>query len=116
MQAKEWGNAELKCIVSHSLGNGVRAISEWSEFPIGSDKAFLLQMQPDFVAHLKLVWHPMLIMSFLVLSIRFLQNVMALLANMLDVLNEAICLICFELDMSQIYVNSCKWHSHINGT
>lgn len=69
VQAKECGNVELKCIVSHSLSNGVRTISEWSQFPIGSSKAFLLQMQPDFVAHLKLVWFPMLIMSLLVLGI-----------------------------------------------
>ena len=66
MQAKEWGNAELKCIVSHHIGNGVRTISKWSEFPLGSIKLFLLQMQPDFVVHLKLVWHLMLIMSLLV--------------------------------------------------
>ena len=69
VQAKEWGNAEFKCIISHSLGNGVRTISNWYEFPIGSGKAFLLKMQPDFVAHLKLMWHPMLIMSLLVLGI-----------------------------------------------
>ena len=73
-------------------------------------------MQLDFVTHLKLVWHPMLIMSLLVLSIRFLQNVMDLLANMLDVLNEVVCLICFRLDMSRIYMSSCKWHGHIDGT
>ena len=35
---------------------------------------------------------------------------------MLDVLNEAIFLICFRLDMSQICVSSYKWHDHINGT
>ena len=72
MHAKEWGNAELKCIISHSLGNAVRTISEWSEFLIGSGKVFLLQMQLDFVTHLKLVWHPMLIMSLLVIGILFL--------------------------------------------
>ena len=55
MQAKEWGNAKLKCIVSQSLDNGVRTISKWSEFMIGSGKPFLLQMQPHFVAHLKRV-------------------------------------------------------------
>ena len=69
VQAKEWGNAELKCIVAHSLSNGVRNISEWSEFTIGSSKVFLLQMQTDFVAHPKLVWYPMLIMLLLVLGI-----------------------------------------------
>ena len=69
MYAKEWGNVELNRIISHNLDNGVRTISEWSEFSIGSGKAFLLQIKPDFVTHLKLVWHPMLIMSLLVLSI-----------------------------------------------
>ena len=46
-----------------------KTISEWFEFLIGSSKAFLLQMQPDFFAHMKLVWHLMLIMSLLVLGI-----------------------------------------------
>lgn len=32
-------------------------MSEWSELLMGSCKAFFLQMQPDFVAHLKLVWY-----------------------------------------------------------
>ena len=72
--------------------------------------------QPDFVAHLKLVWHSMLIMLLLVLGIWFLQNVMELLANMLDVLNEDVFLICFALDMSRICLSSCKWHGHINET
>jgi len=69
VHAEERGNAELKCIVSHNLGNGVSIISEWFEFPIGFDKMFLLQIQPDLVSHLKLVWHLMLIMSLLVLGI-----------------------------------------------
>ena len=72
VQAKEWGNVELKFIISHSLGNGVSTISKWPKFLIGSSKAFLLQMKPDFAAHLKLVWQPMLIMSLLVLGILFL--------------------------------------------
>jgi len=69
VQAKEWRNAELKRIVSHNLGNNVRAILECFELPMGFVKSFFLQMQPYFVAHLKLVWHSMLIMSFLVLGI-----------------------------------------------
>ena len=48
----------LQSIVAHSLGTGVRTMSEWSEFLMGSGKAFFLSMQPDFVAHLKLVWYP----------------------------------------------------------
>ena len=55
----EWG-----VVVEHN-----RTISEWFEFPIGSSKVFLLQMQLDFVAHLKIVWHSMLIMPLLVLGI-----------------------------------------------
>ena len=39
---RDGGNAKLKCIVSHNLGNGVRTISKWYEFPIGSGKSFLL--------------------------------------------------------------------------
>ena len=73
-------------------------------------------MQPNFVAHLKLVWHPILIMSLLVLGIRFIQNVVDLLANMLDVLNEVVYLICFRLDMRRIYPSGCKLYGHINGT
>jgi len=56
VQAKEWRNVVLQSIVSHSLGNVVRTMSEWSKLLMGSCKAFFLQMQPDFVAHLKLVW------------------------------------------------------------
>ena len=58
VQAKEWRNVVLQSIVSRSLGTGVRTMSEWSELLMGSGKAFFLSMQPDFVAHLKLVWYP----------------------------------------------------------
>jgi hypothetical protein len=57
-------------------------------------------MQPHFVAHLEVVWHPMLIMSVLVLSIGFVQDVMNLLEDVLNVLNEVVCLINLRLDMS----------------
>jgi len=50
VHAKEWGNAKLKRIVSHNLGNGVRPISEYSELSMGVGKTFFLQMQPNFVA------------------------------------------------------------------
>ena len=67
---------------------------------VGSSKALLLQMQPHFVAHLEVVWHPMLIMSLLVLSIGYVQDVMNILADVLNVLNEVVCLVRFRLDMS----------------
>ena len=48
----------FESIVSHSLGTSVKTMSEWSEFLMGYGKAFSLQMYPNFVTHLKLVWYP----------------------------------------------------------
>ena len=67
VQAKERRNVELKSIIPHGLGNGVRLIKEWVKLPMGSCKAFFLQVQPNFFVHLKLMWHSMLIMALLVL-------------------------------------------------
>ena len=58
VQVKEWRNDLLQSIVARSLGTGVRTMLEWSELLMSSGKAFFLSMQPDFVAHLKLVWYP----------------------------------------------------------
>jgi hypothetical protein len=100
VQTKEWWNAELKGIFPYSLGEGVQPISKWTNIAVGSSEALLLQMQPHFVAHLEVVWHSMLIMSLLVLSIGSVQDVMNLLADVLNVLNEFVCLIRLRLDMS----------------
>ena len=100
VQTKEWWNAKLKDIFPYSFGEGVRPISERTKLAVGSNKALLLQMQPQFVTHLEVVWHPMLIMSLLVLSIGYVQDVMNLLADVLNVLNEVVCLIRLRLDMS----------------
>jgi hypothetical protein len=81
VQAKEGGNVELKRIVTHNLGNGVRSISEWKELLMGSCKALFLQVQLNFISHLKLVWHPVLIMVLLELGIGILKNISNLLAN-----------------------------------
>jgi hypothetical protein len=72
VQAKERRNVELKMIIPHGLGDGVWPIIEWEKLTMGSCKAFFLQVQPNFVAHLKLMWHPMLIMELLVLVIGLL--------------------------------------------
>jgi hypothetical protein len=72
VQAKERGNVELKIIVTHSLGDGVQPIMEWVKIPMGICKEFFLQVQPNFVAHLKLMCHLMLIMELLVIGIRLL--------------------------------------------
>jgi hypothetical protein len=67
---------------------------------VGSSKALLLQMQPHFVTHLEVVWHPMLIMSLLVLSIGSVQDVKNLLVDVLNALNEIVGLVSLRLDMS----------------
>jgi hypothetical protein len=72
VQAKERRNVELKTIIPHGLSDGVWPIMEWVKLPMGSCKAFFLQVQPNFVAHLKLMWLPMLIMALLVLVIGLL--------------------------------------------
>ena len=56
---------------------------------MGSCKAFFLQVQPNFVAHLKLMWNSMLIMALLVLVIRLLYYILNLLADVMDPLNES---------------------------
>ena len=63
---------------------------------MGSSEVLFLH----FVGHLEFVLHPMLIMTLLVLSIGSVQYVMNMLMNVLNVLNEAICLGNFKLDMS----------------
>ena len=72
VQAKERRNVELKIIISHGLGDGVWPIMEWVNLSMGSCKVLFMQVQPNFVTHLKLMWHPMLIMALLVLVIGLL--------------------------------------------
>jgi hypothetical protein len=72
VQAKERGNVERKSIVTHNLGDSVWTIPEWAKLPMGPCKAFFLQVQPNFITHLKLMWHSMLIMALIVLGIGLL--------------------------------------------
>jgi hypothetical protein len=72
VKAKERGNFEHKIIVTHSLGDDVWTIREWEKLPLGPCKSFFLQEQSNFVAHLKLMWQPVLIMVLLVLGIGLL--------------------------------------------
>ena len=58
----------------------------------------------------------MLIMSLLVLSIGSVQYVMNLLAEVLNVLDEAVHFVSFRLDMSRIGLSGHKGHGYINGT
>jgi len=72
VQAKERRNVELKIIVTHNLGFGVRPITEWKNILMGACKVLFLQVQPNFVAHLKLMWHLVLIMELLIVGIGIL--------------------------------------------
>ena len=45
---------------------------EWVKLMMGSYKALFLQVQPNFVAHQKLMWQSMLNMALLVLVIGLL--------------------------------------------
>ena len=88
MKAKEGGNVELKIIFTHNLGDGVRSIEYWMKLHMGSFKVLFLQVQPNFISHLKLMWHLRLIMVLLVLGIGLLKNILNLLVDVLDTFNE----------------------------
>jgi hypothetical protein len=84
MEAKERVNTQFKRVLTHSLHDGLRPILQWDEIPMGVFEALFLQMKPCFITNLKLVWNPMLVMSFLVLGIGFLQDIMNLFLDVLD--------------------------------
>ena len=46
------------------------------------------------------MWHPVLIMAFLVLGIGFVQYIMNLLVDVLNAIDKATCFFNFRLDMS----------------
>jgi hypothetical protein len=99
MQDKEGGNVEMKIIVTHSIGDCIRSILEWKKLLMGSYKELFLQLQPNFISHLKLVWHLVLIMALLVLGFGLLQNILNLLENVLYFFNEPGAFIIFGLCM-----------------
>lgn len=57
----------------------------------------------------------MLIMALLVISIGFVQSIMDLLVDVLNVLNESVSPFSFGLNVSLTYLSGCKWYGHING-
>ena len=99
---------ELKIIVTHELGDGVRSIVKWKKLLMGLRKAFFLQVQPNFILHLKLVWHPMLIMVLLVLGIGPLQNIMNLLVDVLDPFNKLRSFVGFSLSIGRVFLGGSK--------
>jgi hypothetical protein len=75
---------------------------------MGSCKAFFLQVQPNFISHLKPLWHPVLIMVLLVLGIRLMKNILNLFADVLDLFNEPGGFVGFGLSMGQFDLCGCK--------
>ena len=55
---------------------------------MGSYREFFLQVQPNFISRVKFVWHMVLIMVLLVIGIGLIQNILNLLADVLDSFNE----------------------------
>jgi hypothetical protein len=88
VQAKERRNTQFKIIVTHSLGDGPRPISECFKIHIGADEALFLQMKPHLVTKLKLVRNLMLVMSLLILGIGLIQDIMNLFLEVLHPFNE----------------------------
>ena len=83
---------------------------------MGSSKALFLQMQPNFVSHLKIMWHPMSIMSFLVLGIGLLQDAVNLLVDVLNAFNKYGFLISLRQYMCVFCLCSHMRHGNINQT
>jgi hypothetical protein len=74
---------------THSLGDSVRPITKWTKILMGLGEMLLMQMYPYFFANLKMVWYPVLIMALLVPSIGFVENLLYLLEDVLNLLNQS---------------------------
>jgi hypothetical protein len=72
MQYKEGRKVEINSIVTQSLDDGLRYIKESTKLSMRPYKAFFLQVQPNFIFHVKLVWHQVLIMELLIIFIGLL--------------------------------------------
>ena len=72
-------------------------------------------MQPNPVAHLEFVWNPMLITTLLVLGIGFLQNILDLLSDVLNLFNEPGGFVILCVSMRGFDLCGCKRKSYING-
>jgi hypothetical protein len=116
MQTKEGWSGELKRISTHNLGNSVRPITKWVKLLMGPGETLFLKMYPNFVANLKLVWYPMLIMALLVLSIGFLQNLLDLLVDVLNPLNEYGGFVDHRLIRGRVFLCDGKRNCNINGS
>jgi hypothetical protein len=108
MQSKEGGIVTLKIIFTHKLGDGIRSIMEWMKLLMGSCKVLFIQVRPNFISHLKIVWHLVLIMALTVLGIGLLQNILNLLEDVLDSFNIPGGFVGFVFHMGQFFPYGCK--------
>ena len=72
-------------------------------------------MKPDLVTNLEFVYNLILIMALLVLGIGFLQNIMDLLSNVLNIFNEPGAFVSLFVSMIGFGLCGCKGKSYING-
>jgi hypothetical protein len=96
----------------HNLGDGIRSIVEWTKLLMGLCKALFLEVQLNFISHIKLVWHSVLIMEMLVLGIGIMKNILNLLTDVLD----QVALSSFSLSMGQVFLGGHKGQCNIHGT
>ena len=75
---------------------------------MGSCEPLFLQMQSKLIPNLELVWNPMLVMSLLVFSIELLQNVMDLLADVMDSFKKYGGLIGLSLGTGRFILCGCN--------
>ena len=87
---------------------------KWKKLHIGSCEVLFLQMQPNLVTHVEFVWNPMLIMALLVLGIGFMQNIMDLLLDVLNIFNEPGGFVNLYMRMGRVKLCGCKEKSCIN--
>jgi hypothetical protein len=72
---------------------------EWKKLLMGSCKAFFLQVQQNFISHLKLVWHLVLIMALACTWHWTSTKYLNLLVDVLDSFNELGGFVGFGLSM-----------------
>jgi hypothetical protein len=108
VQVKEGGKVELKIIVTHKLGDGVRSITKWMKLTMRPCKELFLQVRLKIFANLKLVRHLLLDMAFLVIGIGILQKILNLLADVLDLLNDPGGFFIFSWSMQLVFLGGRK--------
>ena len=72
-------------------------------------------MQPNLVSHLAFVWNTMLIMVLLVIGIGFLQSIMNLFSDVMNLFNEPSGFFVLGVIMIRFCLCGCKGKSYING-